>query len=102
MHNGCACDIKKILKYGEEKHDENSDKVGTFGKNQMIGNHAATLLSMTLRSNGIAADHAYLAEKLSGATNALDCGVIVVDMNGESDLPFDSTYPLLTNKLIGD
>lgn len=85
-----------------KRFDETSKLVGTYGLNQMIGNHAATLISMTLLSNGILADHAYFAKQLSGATNAKDCGVILADMTNEKDLAFDSTYPLKVKKVIGD
>ena len=82
--------------------DENSNKTGTYGLNQLIGNHAATLISMTLRSNGIKADHTYFAKMLSGAENAKDTGVILADMTGTKDLPYDSTYPLKVKNVTGD
>lgn len=85
-----------------QRYDENSNKVGSYGKNQMIGDHAATLLSMTLRSNGIVANNAYLAEKLSGAKNVTDKGVVLVDILGETELPFDSTFSMKVKKVIGD
>ena len=100
--HGYMSSSAKGFDYAIKRFDENSNKVGDYAKNHMIGNHAATLISLTLRSNGVVADHEYLAKNLSGATQATNTGVIIAEMSGEADLPFDSTYPLNVKKVIGD
>lgn len=72
-----------------------------YTRNQLIGNDAASLISLTLRSNGINADHAYFNEHLSNK-NATNQGGIIVALDAEKDLPLDASTPLLVHRIIGD
>ncbi len=73
-----------------------------YNKNYLIGNDAATLISMTLRSNGIIANHEYFIEKLKSSVRTDDCGSLIVSLSDEADLPYDSSFPLKVKKVIGD
>ena len=84
------------------RYDETGKTVNGCGRNQLIGNDAASLISMTLRSNGIVANHDYLTKTLYGKSTAANCGATIVSLDTETNLPFDSSFGLKVQKVIGD
>lgn len=71
---------------------------------QMIGTDAANLLMLTLRANGVTAGHDYFMNSGYGFSQSQlqeDCGAILVSVQGESDLPQDSSVTLTANPVTG-
>ena len=71
-----------------------------YNKNYLIGDDDAALLSMTLKANGISADHNYLAEHLLGVKDK-KYSMPVVKLNDDSELSLDSGLLLDVQRVSG-
>ena len=68
-----------------------------------IGGDAATLISLTLLSNGEKADHNYWNQKLGNKAYPVEANnAVLVSCASASNLPFDSNTPLLTEWVLGN
>ena len=73
-----------------------------YNNSYLIGNDAANLIFMTLRSNGIVAGHEYFMTNIPTGSKTTDCGATLVSLSGETTLPKDSAFPMKVQKVIGD
>lgn len=90
--NGFSTQLYRVDSNGNTKQ---------YNNNALIGTDASTLISLTLRSNGIVADHDYFLKNLGDGQKIDDYKSIIVTNYGLSDIPFDSKTPIHSEMVIG-